>query len=84
MPTSFGKRDREKRLRERAEAKRQRRAERSEQTDPEPPDTDALMEQFRLVSEQYAAGAIDHDSYEAQRRAIFSELGMTDAFDDPS
>jgi hypothetical protein len=79
---SFAKREREKRQQERAAQKRQRRVDRAVSTQPEKPESSALMERFRIVSEAFASGAITRDAYEAERRTIFSELGLTDAFDD--
>jgi hypothetical protein len=79
---SFGKREREKKQRERAAAKRQRRHERHDDPETEQPDADAEMERFRVLSEAFASGAIDRATYEAERRAIFSALGVTGAFDD--
>jgi hypothetical protein len=78
---SFGKREREKKRLERAAEKRQRRLERAERTDPEQADTGALMERFHRLSESFASGAVDRDTYEAERREIFSDLGLTDALD---
>ena len=76
--TSFGKREREKKLRERAEAKRRRRAERTQTDEPDP----EALERFRVLSETFACGAIDRETYDAERRRIFADLGMTDAFDE--
>jgi len=36
------------------------------------------MEQFRILSEQHAAGAIDNETYETERSAIFVQLGVAD------
>lgn len=79
---SFGKREREKKQRERAAAKRQRRAERTP-TDAatDQPDVEVL-ERFRLLSEAFATGAIDREAYQAERRQILSALGLTDSFDE--
>jgi hypothetical protein len=74
--TSFGKREREKKRLERAAEKRQRRLDRAERPAPEEPDTSALMERFHRLSESFAAGAVDRETYEAERREIFSELGL--------
>ena len=80
---SFGKREREKKQRERAEAKRQQRAQRADRVDPpEELDTEALMDRFRVLSEAFASGATDRETYKAERRAIFSALGLTDTLDD--
>ena len=77
---SFQKREREKRRQERAAEKSQRREIRKE-TEPEgePVDTDALMERFRVLSEQHASRAIDDATYEAERFEIFTALGLDDA-----
>lgn len=81
---SAGKRQREKKLQERAAQKRQRRADRATRTETETdaPDSEALMERFHLVSAAFASGAIERDAYEAERRAILSELGLDAALDD--
>jgi hypothetical protein len=78
---SFQKRERERKRQERAVHRRERRESRSEaEADAAPVDTDALMEQFRVLSERHACGAIDDATYEAQRSAIFTELGLDDPF----
>jgi hypothetical protein len=78
---SFGKREREKKRLERAAEKRQQRLDRAARPEPEPPDSTALMERFHRLSESFASGAVDRETYEAGRREIFSELGLTDALD---
>ncbi|GMU77727.1 MAG: hypothetical protein AMXMBFR46_05250 [Acidimicrobiia bacterium] len=76
---SFQKRERERKRQERASERRQRREARSEAEAATPPvDTDALMEQFRVLSERHASGAVDDATYEAERNAIFVELGLAD------
>lgn len=74
---SFQKREREKRRQERAAERRERREQRKE-IEPEPVDTDALMERFRILSEQHACRAIDDATYEAERLEIFTALGLED------
>lgn len=74
---SFQKREREKRRQERAAERRQRRETRRE-VETEPVDTDALMERFRILSEQHASRAIDDATYEAERLEIFTALGLED------
>ena len=37
---------------------------------------DALMEEFRLLSERRAAGNLSNDLYEDERHRIFVELGL--------
>jgi hypothetical protein len=74
---SFQKREREKRRQERAAEKRERQETRKT-TETEPVDTDALMERFRILSEQHASRAIDDATYEAERLEIFTALGLED------
>jgi hypothetical protein len=78
---SFGKREREKQQRERAAAKRQRRLDHPDQPAEDRPDTEALMERFRVLSEAYASGATDRASYETERGQIFVALGLDDESD---
>ncbi len=79
---SFLKRERERKRQQRAAERRERRDARSEtRASAEPIDTDALMERFRVVSEAHAAGARDEATYEAERLAIFTELGLADSLD---
>jgi hypothetical protein len=37
------------------------------------------MERFQSLSERLASGSVTRDAYEAERRDIFAELGLTDA-----
>jgi hypothetical protein len=74
---SHGKRERERQRQERSAAKRARREARADAGgSDEAVNSDAVMERFRVLSEQYAAGAITKDRYEAQRFEIFSQLGL--------
>ncbi|MFA5884166.1 MAG: hypothetical protein WDA60_09980 [Acidimicrobiia bacterium] len=76
---SYEKRQREKKRQERAAEKRQKREERGDEVEgEEAPDADALMEQFRILSEQRAAGIVDAETYEAERLVIFEQLGLAD------
>ena len=75
---SFQKREREKRRQERAAEKRERQETRKSEP-VEEIDTDALMERFRILSEQYAAKQIDEETYEAERFEIFTALGVAAA-----
>jgi len=74
---SFAKRERERKRQARAAERRERREKRHDE-EPETVDTDGLMEQFRILSERHAAGAIDAVTYEAERVAIFEQLGLAD------
>ena len=74
---TFQKRERERKRQERAAERRERReARKNDET--EPVSTEDLMEQFRILSEQHAAGAIDAETYEAERSEIFVQLGLAD------
>jgi hypothetical protein len=74
---SHDKRQRERQRQERSAAKRARRDARIEAGESrDAVDTDVVMERFRILSEQFAAGAITRDRYDAQRFAIFNDLGL--------
>jgi hypothetical protein len=74
---SFQKRERERKRKARAAERRERRDNKSEpEEETEPVDTDALMEQFRVLSERHNSGEIDAETYEAERTAIFELLGL--------
>lgn len=75
---TFQKRERERKRQERAALKSERREARRTNTDEEPVSTDALMEEFRILSERHASGAVDSETYEAERAAIFVQLGLAD------
>jgi hypothetical protein len=77
---SFEKRQRERDRQRRAAEKRARREERKE-TGPddeavEGPSADELLEEFRVLSERHAAGAVPDDEFEARREEIYEALGM--------
>ena len=74
---TFQKRERERKRQERAAERRERREQRKND-DVEPISTEDLMEQFRILSEQHAAGASDAETYEAERSEIFVQLGLAD------
>jgi hypothetical protein len=78
---TFQKRERERKRQERAAERRERRETRKT-TDEAPVSTEELMEQFRILSEQHAAGAIDNATYEAERSEIFVQLGVADPLGD--
>ncbi|MGI9601575.1 MAG: hypothetical protein ACR2QE_06810 [Acidimicrobiales bacterium] len=84
-PQSFAKRQRERLKQEKQAAKRsqreERKREREEAGDPEHDEAE-LYEQFRLLSEQHAAGAITTEDFEARREEIFVKLGLAEAPDD--
>ncbi|NOY56559.1 MAG: hypothetical protein GXP34_11300 [Actinobacteria bacterium] len=75
---AMAKRARERARQERQEAKRVRRQSASaDAADPtDAPDEAGLMEEFRVLSERYAAGALAEDLYAKERHRIFVELGI--------
>lgn len=80
----MAKRARERAREEKQEAKRQRRQAASENADvEEAPDETALMEEFRLLSERHAAGAITEGIYNEERHRIFVALGIEADETDP-
>lgn len=85
---SHEKRQREKKRQERAAEKRQRRETRGvgdpdlDGAEPSGATDDELMERFRILSEQRAAGVINEAAFEVERKAIFAELGLADPFSD--
>ncbi|MFW2339460.1 MAG: hypothetical protein ACN4GK_05370 [Acidimicrobiia bacterium] len=73
----MAKRARERARQERQEEKRLRRESIAEATaTQDAPNEDALMEEFRLLSERRAAGNLSDDLYEEERHRIFVELGL--------
>lgn len=73
----MAKRARERARQERQEEKRLRREAIAESAvAPDAPNEDALMEEFRLLSERRAAGNLSEDLYEEERHRIFVGLGL--------
>lgn len=79
-PQSFNKRQRERAKKEKAAAKRARRHSRDDGDDAadvdETPDEDALLEEFRVLNEQHAAGTVTSEDFETKRQEIFEQLGL--------
>ena len=76
---TFAKRQREKARQEKQAAKRAKRLagdEEGVETDEEAPDLDALMEEFRIINEQHAAGELDSEEFEERRDDILMQLGV--------
>lgn len=75
---TFAKRQREKARQEKQAAKRARRLEKGEDGPiaEEGPDLDALMEEFRIISEQHAAGDLPTEEFEERRDKILVQLGV--------
>jgi hypothetical protein len=75
---TFAKRQREKARQEKQAAKRAKRLSKDDEdveTD-EGPDLDALMEEFRIISEQHAAGDLPTEEFEERRDQILVQLGV--------
>jgi hypothetical protein len=81
-PQSYQKRQRELRKKERkAEKLAVRHGKSSESADEadDGPDEDALLEEFRLLNEKFAAGGVEEDDFEFRKAEIFAELGLGEA-----
>ena len=81
-PQSYQKRQRELRKKERKAEKLAVRHGKSSDSDdeaPEGPDEDALLEEFRLLNEKFAAGDVEEDDFEFRKAEIFAELGLGEA-----
>ncbi len=81
-PQSYQKRQRELRKKERKAEKLAVRhgkgPEDSEETE-DGPDEDALLEEFRLLNEKFAAGDVEEDDFEFRKAEIFAKLGLGEA-----
>jgi len=79
-PQSYQKRQREIRKRERKAEKLAVRHGKSAagkaDDEPQGPDEDALLEQFRVLNEKFAAGNVSEDDFEFRKAEIFAELGL--------
>ena len=81
-PQSYQKRQRELRKKERKAEKLAVRHGKSSEADDEAddgPDEDALLEEFRLLNEKFAAGDVEEDDFEFRKAEIFAELGLGEA-----
>jgi len=80
-PQSYQKRQRELRKKERKAEKLAIRHGKSSASEEEPeagPDEDALLEEFRLLNEKFAAGSVPEEDFEYRKAEIFAELGLGD------
>jgi hypothetical protein len=80
-PQSYQKRQRELRKKER---KAEKLAVRHGGKDSGPAETDgldedALLEEFRQLNEQFAAGTVEEDDFEYRKAEIFAQLGLGEA-----
>ena len=80
-PQSYQKRQRELRKKERKAEKLAVRHGKSDSDDEpdEGPDEDALLEEFRLLNEKFAAGDVEEDDFEFRKAEIFAQLGLGEA-----
>jgi hypothetical protein len=78
-PQSYQKRQRELRKKERKAEKQALRHGRSaakKAADDEGPDEDALLEEFRVLNERFAAGEVEQDDFEFRKAEIFAKMGL--------
>jgi hypothetical protein len=72
----FEKRQLQKAKQEKQAAKREKRHTKKDQEPDEAVDEAALMDEFRILSEQKEAGALDEETFESERHRIFVALGL--------
>ena len=81
-PQSYQKRQRERRKKERKAEKQAirhgRSAAKKEMAD-EGPDEDALLEEFRILNEKYAAGEVNEEDFEYRKAELFHQMGLGEA-----
>ena len=81
-PQSYQKRQRELRKKERKAEKQAirhgRSAAKQDETD-DGPDEDALLEEFRILNEKFAAGEVDEGDFEFRKAEIFHQMGLGEA-----
>ncbi|MFN3258755.1 MAG: hypothetical protein ACE37B_23985 [Ilumatobacter sp.] len=81
-PQSYQKRQRELRKKERkAEKQAIRHGRSSAEKDggDDGPDEDALLEEFRILNESFAAGEVPEDDFEYRKAEIFHQMGLGEA-----
>ncbi|MEL6890271.1 MAG: hypothetical protein AAFP84_01640 [Actinomycetota bacterium] len=81
-PQSYQKRQRELRKKERKAEKQAIRHGRSaakKEAGESGPDEDALLEEFRILNEQHAAGEVSAEDFEYRKAEIFHEMGLGEA-----
>ena len=81
-PQSYQKRQRELRKKERNAEKLAVRHGKSPDSDEDVddgPDEDALLEEFRLLNEKFAAGDVEEEDFEFRKAEIFAKLGLGEA-----
>lgn len=82
-PQSYQKRQRELRKKEKKAEKQAIRhgksAEKDENDDDDVPDEDALLEEFRLLNESFAAGDVTQDDFDYRKADLFHKMGLGEA-----
>lgn len=81
-PQSYQKRQRELRKKERKAEKlavRHGKSSDAEEEAADGPDEDALLEEFRLLNEKFAAGDVEEADFEFRKAEIFAKLGLGEA-----
>jgi hypothetical protein len=82
-PQSYQKRQRELRKKERKAEKLAVRHGKSSDSDDDADDAaiseDELLEQFRLLNEQFAAGDVSEEDFEYRKAVVFAQLGLGEA-----
>ncbi len=82
-PQSYQKRQRELRKKEKKAEKQAIRhgksAAKEEGDDDDKPDEDALLEEFRVLNESFAAGDVKQDDFDFRKAEIFHAMGLGEA-----
>ena len=82
-PQSYQKRQRELRKKEKKAEKQAIRhgksAEKDENDDDDVPDEDALLEEFRLLNESFAAGDVTQDDFDYRKADLLHKMGLGEA-----
>ena len=83
-PQSYQKRQRELRKKEKKAEKQAIRhgksaAKAESDDDDDAPDEDALLEEFRILNESFAAGDVIQDDFEYRKADLFHKMGLGEA-----
>lgn len=82
-PQSYQKRQRELRKKEKKAEKQAIRhgksAAKDDDDDDDAPDEDALLEEFRVLNESFAAGDVIQDDFDYRKADLFHKMGLGEA-----
>ena len=82
-PQSYQKRQRELRKKEKKAEKQAihhgKSAAKDENDDDDAPDEDALLEEFRILNESFAAGDVIQDDFDYRKADLFHKMGLGEA-----